>query len=368
MAYQTQTNRKLMLAILAIAAIGCQIILESTRSEKRVRGYQAKRAAVELAGRCFETLRVHRVNQVGDIDLEGPDAAGTGLIGPQTSPISNARSRLSYKRTTINPNFSAIIVDHFQQVGLEAGDPVAVATSGSYPGWNVCLYAAMEALQLRPIITHTVTSSNYGATDPAFTWLDMERVLADQNLISFRTIAASPGGETDMGRKLTPQGQQLIWDAIERNQIQPLQSENLTEAIDRRMQVYNQGSRGQPYKAYVNVGGGRASLGSSLLDVPIQTGLHLDLWKTNFPRPGAMVHLAKQGVPIIQLGSPLSLAREFDLPITPPHMPLPGEGQALGRPAYNPWIALVLLVVYLGATLILIMPGLRERLLGKARA
>ncbi len=367
MAYQMQTNRKIVLAILALLAIGCQIILESTRSEKRVRGYTIKSTAVELANDCFEALRVARVRQVGDVDLS-LDPAGTGLIGPRLSSITNSRGRQADKRTALNPNFAAILVDYFQQIGLKEGDPVAVAMSGSWPGWNVNLYAALQAMELRPVIIHSVGTSNYGASDPEFTWLDMERVLAEENLISFRTAAATPGGSDDMGNGLTAEGLEKVWEIIERNGIQPLRTENLYESIERRMEIYRQGARGGDTKAYVNIGGGLASLGSPLTEVPISTGLHLDLWKLNFPRSGTLVHMAKLGTPVIQLGNPRDLARAYELPIAPSYMPVAGEGHALGRPAYDTRIAVVLLIVYLGLTLGLTLPALRDRFMKKAAA
>ncbi len=360
MAYQMETNRKVVLAVLAVLAIGCQVILEATRSEKRVRGYETKYEAVELATRSFETLRVARVQQLGDINLD-LDPAGTGLIGPRLSPITNARGRQADKRTALNPNFAAILVDYFQQIGLREGDPVAVAMSGSWPGWNVNLYAAMQAMELRPIIIHTVGTSNYGASDPQFSWLDMERALAEEGLISFRTVAATPGGSDDMGNGLTAEGLATVWEIIERNGIRPLRTSNLYESIERRMEIYQQGAQGGEIKAYVNVGGGLASLGSPLTEVPISTGLHLDLWKLNFPRSGTLVHMAKLGTPVVQLGTPRALAREYELPVAPSYMPVAGEGHALGRPAYDTRIAIVLLVVYLGLTLALTMPALRER-------
>ncbi len=359
MAYHIEIRRKLLLAVLAVAAIGCQVILEATKGEKRVSGYKEKSAAAEVAATAFDALREHRREAID----WARDPAGTGLVGPKVSPITNAASRLADKRTTLNPNFAAIIVDYFQQVGLREGDPVAVAISGSFPGMGVNLFAAMEALKLRPTIITSVGASNWGATDPQFTWLDVERVLSENGIIHFRSAAASPGGSDDMGNSLTETGRQMVWDAIERNGVEPLRSRNLDESIEKRMQIYHRGAGGDRIKAYINVGGGLASLGSSLNAVPIESGLHFDLWKWNFPRAGTLVQLAKEGIPVVHLGNPREIAREFDLPVAPNFMPEVGEGRVLGREAYNVRIAALLLVVYLALTVVLVLPGFRTRIM-----
>ncbi len=365
------TKRKLTLGILAVIAIGCQMILEATKGEHKARGYEQKRAAVELAARAFDAIREVRE---GEINV-GNDPALTGLIGPRTSPISTSASRVSYKRTTLNPNLAAIIVDFFQQIGLEPGDPVPVSVSGSWPGTNINLYAAMEAMDLKPLVITSVGGSGFGATDPDFTWLDMEHALNQRGIFQTRSLAASPGGSDDMGGgSASANALRLIWEAADRNSISRHESRNLDDSIRRRMELYRQEARGQRIKAYVNVGGNLASLGVPLRDMremfgwSLTSGLHFDLWKWNWPRAGTMVQLAREGVPVLHLGNLNSIAEDYALPVAPTFMPNVAEGGALTTEMYDVRIAAVLLVVYLLLTAWLVVPGFPQRMFGRQAA
>ena len=213
MPYQIDTQKKLTIALLAVVAIGCQVVLEATRVEKRMPYYEVKLQASRLAAQAFDVLRRDRLADGAVLDLSN-DPAGTGLIGPEYSLITNARGVLSAKLTTLNPNFAAVIVDYFEQINIHKGDPVAVAVSGSFPGLNICVYAALTAMELRPAIITSVGASNWGANDPNFTWLDMERILVQEGVFDCFSVAASAGGADDMGRGLSPEGRRLIREAI----------------------------------------------------------------------------------------------------------------------------------------------------------
>jgi poly-gamma-glutamate system protein len=363
LALQIDTQRKILVGILAVLAIACSWILEETKVFRRASGYAQKKQAADLAAQAFERLRHHYVDELGREIRLSSDPAGSGLIGPEPSPIRNARGNAAAKRTSINPNFAAVIVDYFRQIGLEPGDQVAIALSGSFPAMNVNLYAALHAMELRPTVITAVGASTYGATDPEFTWLDMERVLDEAGLIHFRSAAASAGGSDDMGTSLSPQGRQLLRAALERNGVAPLISNNILDSIAKRMDIYMESA--EDIKAYVNVGGGIASLGSSLREVPIPSGLYFDLWKENFPRAGTMVRLARMGVPVVHLGTPQPIARAYGLPVAPDYMPLVGDGEALGKEGYSLTVTAVLLIVYLVLTFALALPQLRRRWLAR---
>ncbi len=365
MALRFESQRKVTVIVLAIAAVAFGWLLETTRTYRQAPGYSEKRAAAELAQKSFDTLRDYHRKELGrKIDLDD-DPAGTGLIGPQRSAIQNAAGNVAAKRTSINPNFAPVFVDYFQQLGLERGDLVAVGLSGSYPGTNVNLYAAMEAMGLKPIVITAVGSSGYGATDPEFTWLDMERVLAERGVMKIRSIAASPGGSDDMGGSKSAAGKAQIWDAIKRNRVAEIHSASLDESIEKRMGLIYGEARGSAIKAYVNVAGSSASLGFDIGDVPIPSGVHRDLssWPINWPRQGPMIQLAKRGVPVIHLGILQGIAKDYRLSIAPRTMPQIGEGTALGKRGYSLAMSLILLIAYLLLTFVMILPSWRRLIL-----
>jgi len=367
LALRLEAQRKAIVVVLAVAAIACAALLEATKTFRAVSGHAEKRAAVEIAQRGYDALGDYYRKDLGRAIDSRDDPAGSGLIGPNNTAIQNAAGNLAAKRTSINPNLAAVIVDYFQQIGLKRGDRVAVGLTGSYPGTNVALYAAMKAMDLKPTIVTALGSSGFGATDPQFTWLDMERVLADKGVVDFRSAAASPGGGDDMGGSKSAAQKDQIWAAISRNHVQELRSRNIDEAIEKRMEIFG---RGGQVKAYVNVGASAASMGFNIEDVSLPSGLYRDLASQpiNWPRQGPMIQLAKRGAPVINLGALQNVAREYGLSIAPQAMPQIGEGRALGRQGYNLPIVLIVCLFYVLLTLTLALPSWRRVVLRQQAA
>lgn len=376
MAYQLDRKRQMSLVIMTILAIAFMFVLENTTTDRKVGDYETKKAACDLAARAFNELREYQIDTFGPLTTAQlrNDPAGTYLITSlpngrtKTAIVTAAGQGMASKQRVVNPNFAAIIVDYFQDMGLRRGDRIAVSLTGSYPGFNINTFAAIEAMGLRPTVITAVGGSPFGATNPEFTWLDMERVLADKGIFSTRTVAAAPGGASDMGGSLSDAGRQLIWDAIARNDAEVIRSSNLEDAIKKRMAIYNRGNA--DYKAYVNVSASIASLGSSLSKVPIDTGIHLDLWSRTWPRKGTMILMADKGMPVLHLTASLALAREYGFPTSHEEgfVPEVGEGTALTYEAYNVGIAAALLVVYLALTVFLTLPDLKNRFFGSKGA
>lgn len=368
MDYLSGRRRVWLLAGLAVLAVVCQGWMERAKVPVRQRHYDLKWDAAERARRAFGAIRQHRLEDGTVLDLVN-DPARTGLIGRETSVITNAYGVLESKLTSLNPNFASVIVEHLKRAGLKAGDPVAVALSGSFPGMNICLYAALEAMDLCAIPITSVSASMWGATDPEFTWLDMEALLRTEGILRTISVAASPGGSNDMGRGLPPLGREKIWEAIERAGVRPLRTRSLEESIARRMEVYREHSRDERIKAYVNIGGGVASLGSGLNKPLLPTGLSFDLGVRNFPRKGTLILMAEAGVPVLHLYNIRQLAQDHGLPIAPDRLPEVGAGDVFVRTAYRVDLAVAFLVLYPIVCCLVLLPEARRRLvaLGNVR-
>lgn len=361
MSSRSDRRRKLILVGLAVLALGFQAALELTRKPVRQRDYELKLEAARRAELAFAAVRRHRLMDGAVLDLVN-DPAGTGLIGPEFSLITNAQGVLGSKLTTLNPNWAGVIVDYLRRCGLKPGDPVAVALSGSFPGLNISVFAALETLELAPVVITSVGASMWGANDPDFTWLDMERLFAEENIFHIRSAAASYGGGDDMGQGLSPEGRESLRAAIERNGVPLLASANIEEAITRRMTFYVEALRGRRAKAFINVGGGVASLGTSRNKVLLPEGLSFDLGEHNYPRKGTMVLMAERGIPVIHLLNMEDLAREVGLPVSPDYHPQPGEGEIFVRESYRLALAAPLLVLYCAICVLVLAPELRRGL------
>ena len=299
-----------LLIFLGLFSILIFILAENTREHKQALYWDLKVRASDRAQRAQEALRA-KITELGiPIDYEN-DPNGTGLIGEQYTVVTTDRGSLRSKILSTNPNFAAAIVEMFKECRLKRGDLVAVGMTGSFPGANIAVYAACEEMGVIPVVITSLGASNWGANHPNFTWLDMEKALYDAGVITHRSVAASVGGGSDNGRGLSVMGRKLLLENIKDSGVELIFSGNidnileskgsLRSNIEKRMEIYAEHSMGQDYKAYINVGGGLASLGSSQNGRLIPSGVNFDLQRRNFPARGVVNIMAEKGIPIIHL-------------------------------------------------------------------
>lgn len=347
--------------MLAVCALLLQAVLDATRAPVKQRDHDLKLAAARQAELAYAAVREYRRLDGARLDLVN-DPAGTGLVGPEFSLITNARGDLDAKLTSLNPNFAGLIVQYFREAGLRKGDTVAVAISGSFPGLNIALFAALETMGLEPVIISSVGASMWGANSPDFTWLDMEKLFADTGVFHLRSHAATFGGGNDMGRGLSPAGRDLLQKAVERSGVPLLASASIQEAISRRQDFFLEHAHGHPIRAYVNVGGGVASIGSSHNRLLLPEGLSFKLDAHNWPRKGNLILFAEMGVPIIHLLGIADLARSHGLPVSPDYLPQAGEGDIFVRTMYRFPVAAACLVFYSLLCVLVLAPEIRQGL------
>ena len=236
-------------------------------------GYNEK---IEAANTMNKGLKILEKYQREENNIDQPDNAidpnGTRLIPKEESPIRSANGKLLDKQAALKPNFAGIVVDLLIKAGLTKGDTVAACITGSLPGANLALYSATKAMGLNLFVITSVAASTWGATDPEFTWLDMEKILKKNKIIDNISIAASIGGRSDYLRKAEgmklggPRGRALLDLAISRNKI-PLipydvKGDSLIiKSIQKRLEFFNSITNINNYNAYINIGGGVASVG-----------------------------------------------------------------------------------------------------------
>ena len=84
---------------------------------------------------CEKTLLA--VIEAEGIAIEAGDINRTGLIGPEWTPLTTSQGILEAKRTSLDPNFAALLVRYFKEAGLEAGDHVPSAPAAPSPGCSL---------------------------------------------------------------------------------------------------------------------------------------------------------------------------------------------------------------------------------------
>lgn len=332
-----------LLATLSLLGLGA---VEYFKEDRQQDNHAEKTAAAELAARMMEDIKLERLRLGHEID-PGLDPAATGMIGGLMTPVTTVSGHLSAKQTSTNPNFAAVVVDMFVKAGVKKGDTIAIGYSGSFPGMNTALCAAIETMELKPVVIASAGASQFGANYPDHLWIDMERQLHENGLIGFRSVAASIGGYEDLGLGMTEEARGLVIAAIDRNGLPLIKADNFQDAIDERMKVYEESAGGQPYKCYVNVGGGTISVGRSLGKKLYQPGLNTRPSPRATQIDSIMSRFSRDGVPVIHLVQVEDLAEKYGLPIAAETAPPIGEGAIFVRRQYNRWIVAGILVVLL---------------------
>ncbi len=355
-------------ALALIAALSACLLfaVEKLPVQQKQAFYEQKVAAAALAAEAMRVVRDERLARELNIDPV-VDPAGTGLIGTAYSPVTSNTGDLTSKRTANNPNFAAVLVEMLREAGVRKGDQVAVGVSGSFPGMNLAAYAAMQTLQAKPLIIVSASASEFGANLPELLWLDMEKLLVDKNVFRFRAPAASRGGIDDRGYGMPEQGQALLDAAIERHGLRKVDAESLADAIELRMQVYSELAQGRPIRAYLNIGGGSASVGTYIGKKQLKPGVNFTAVRGAQAVDSVMQRFLLRGVPVIHVTQIVSLARRYGLPVDPKVTPKPGEGSVYVKTTYNRWLALAGVVIILLSIVAFTRLDLGLRLLGTSR-
>ncbi len=347
-----KAKSNIVLGLLFLLSWRAFIAVENGKMDVKQDYYDEKLQAAKLSQAAENSLKEYRLeNSVFIDDVNDPNQ--TALIGQEYSLITTDQGNIESKLSATNPNFAAVIVQLLKEAGLEEDDPVAIAFSGSFPGLNISVIAAVETLELQPIIITSVGASNFGANDPYFTWLDMESLLNKAGVFHHKSVAASIGGGNDIGRGLSPEGRELIIKAIERNGVDYINEKHLENSIARRMEIYDKHSGGKPVKAFINVGGGIASLGNTINGQLIPSGLTEHLPMSNFPLHGVIIQMGRKGVPIIHLLNIDQLLAKYGLPSNPVPLPDPGDGGIFIEKKYNMIVTsiatvfLIVVIVYI---------------------
>ncbi len=337
------------LILIAVGSLVGLSLVENLKIIQHRPYHDQKMAASELAAQAMERIYYARLETGVTIDVS-TDPTQSGMIGVPMSPVTSISRALSAKQTSVNPNFAAVVVEMLRRAGVETGDLVAVGCSGSFPALNICVYAAMETLEAKPIVISSAAASQWGANVPELLWLDMERILHKEGIFKTRSVATSIGGYEDRGLGMTDEGHQLLAEGIQRSQIEELKANTFEESIEDRLKLIRRRAGRKPIKAYINIGGGTVSIGRSLGKKLYDPGLNLRPPRHISRVDGVATRLGEDGVPVIHLVQVVELAQRYGLPVAPIVFPEVGEADVFSGKDYNDLlvsITLALIVISL---------------------
>jgi len=344
---------KVSLLLLLLISLALFLWVDNSRMFVKEKNYSEKLEAATIMQQASQLVKEYRLDQGIYLD-EVNDPNRTALIGEKQTIITTDRGSLTAKLTSLNPNVAAVVIDLFIKAGLKQGDEVAVSWTGSFPAMNIAVMSAAKALDLELIPITSVGASMFGATDPDFTWLDMETFFNERGFFKYKSVGASIGGGGDLGRGLNITGRDLIQEAIERNNVPLVIDTSLERNINNKMKIYEE-SKQDKIKLYVNVGGGLSSLGNSINGRLVSPGLHKHLNFKNIPLKGTLFLFAEQRVPVIHFLDIDKLANNYDLPIAPNPIPEPGTGTMFRDERYNLTVTIIALILLLIAVMVVIL-------------
>ena len=343
------------LVLLSVLALLCFTITVNFKIVEKSSSFDHKVVAATLMLDAMQLLKNYRMEEGVFVDIEN-DPNETGMVGSPFSLITTDEGDLDSKLTTLDPNFSAVVVDLMTQLNLQKNDTVAVLMTGSMPGANLAVLSACQAMGITPITISSLGASQWGANQIDFTWLDMESILVKNGLYNSQSVAASIGGRNDMGRLLSPSGRKIITDNISFHNIPLIKNNRLAENIKTRMKYYSKFLPISRYKAVINVGGGVASLGTSFNSKLIPPGIVKRSDLANINRPGGIEGVFSKfislGVPGLHILNIRPLTEQFKIPFAPIPAPEIGTGSLYAIERYSLIVAAICLLVVSGSVLI----------------
>lgn len=282
--------------------------------------------SAELANRAARAERTFRAaaehlrqakEAAGLPPLPGVPSAERGLIGAELTPLVTTLGSLEAKRLAASPAWAATLTRRLARAGVGEGDLVAAGLSGSFPGLNLALATACSSLGARLLAVSSATASTWGATEPGFTWPEMEARLVAAGLIQKASVAVAIGGNDDRAADLEPEARTaahaIASSAAAALGVEMLEPSSLEHAVTIRMAAYRRHADGSPIVLYVNSGGSHASLGEGAAVLRLRAGFLAPFAFDLGPERGVMARFAASGVPVLHLLNVQDLALRWGI-------------------------------------------------------
>jgi poly-gamma-glutamate system protein len=347
--------------IIAIVSLICIASVELFKIKIKKSNYQEKVKAAQLMDSSIKVLRKYRLEKIGPIDQE-IDPVDSGIIGTLITPITSNSGVREAKLATVNPNWAAVMIELFKKADIKNGDTIAAGFSGSFPALNIAVLSAAQVMNLKVVAISSAAASTWGANIPDMSWLDMERILNENKLISNRSVAASLGGSQDRATGMSKEGKELLRKIIERNGAELIFAKDEQTNLDTRMSIYNQKSGDAPIKAFVNVGGGTISVGTRIGKQLFSPGLNKNPDFETLQIDSVMTRFAKEDIPVIHMTKIRVLSERYGLPYTFSTIPRPGDGALFSSYVYDKVIVSISLLIIISLLVVFIKMGYGGRL------
>lgn len=312
-----------------------------------------------LMKEALEAVRSCRVAQKIPLDIN-KDLNATGLLGLETSPITTSLGNLEAKRTSANPNFAGLIVFLLNEAGVEKGDAVAIGASSSFPALIIASLCAAKAMDFRPLMICSLGASQWGANNPDFSWPEIQSCLDESLFLEVEPIALSLGGERDRGKDMSPEGRTFLSRKARESGVRFLEEAELSRNVEERMRLYELAAGKSGIKAFINIGGGYANMGTDSEILKVRPGLAAVRRLPPQDRRGVIFEMASRRIPVVHLLYIKGLCDRYGLPWDPAPLPQPGEGRIYKSEALARLPFLLMAAFYIFFVVFLVVLARRE--------
>jgi len=336
---------KYLVILLIIITIGF-FFVEFTKKKVRTDYYDIQIEAANIMSKSLQIIRQERESR-GITISEKTDPNKTGIIGEEYTRLTTTLGNLSAKRTSTNPDFAPLMVKYFKQAGLVSDDVIAIGSSGSFPGLILATLSACKAMEITPLLIYSIGASEYGATIPGFTFIDMLETLNDKRIIPYHLLAVSMGGNYDQAEAmLYPDSQKLIRDIAQNSNAIFIDTDNLAENIQRRMKLYKNAAKGKSINLFVNIGGASANYGNTTASITYPNGLIKNGPKIpDNPERGLIFEYQSLNIPVVHLLNIRDLALKNGIPVDPTPLPEIGQSEVFFELRYQKWLIVITVII-----------------------
>lgn len=322
-----------LLAIAATLVIASSWLVETLRGPVVATRYVEMLAASRAMQSASALVREDK-ERLGLLRPASEDPNRTALIGPEWSALVTTHGDLEAKRTTTNPDLAAVLVRQLDAAGISHGHRVAVVLSGSFPGANIASLVAVQSLGAEPVSASSLGSSMWGAADPTYTWLDMERTLVQAGLLVQPSRVAVLGGDLGVGLEFPHELREQLRVRAHRYGV-PLVERDTFASLIADVETYLWTAK-RPVDALVNVGGSMIGLGTCPQAHRYRPGVHLNPLPCVGGEPGLLARASGSGVPTLHVLNIRALSLATGLPFDPIPLPRPGDDRRVYGEASRP--------------------------------
>ena len=329
-----------LFAVLAVLLAAAALTWRSAEQVK-TEYYETQVAAARKLEACFAAVRGYK-EELG-IPMREEDLHATGMIGQPYTGITTTQGALEAKRTAAWPDMAALCVRMLHEAGVRPGDTVGAGFSGSFPGMNLAVVAACEAMGVELICISSVGASTYGANDPELTFPEMLWRLAEDGHLSTRSAAVTMGGYHDTGDDMDPLLAAQIEARLEDAGLELVKLPDFQENLAFREEVY---AALGPIDCFIAVGGNLTSLGQGEAGVSLGQGVLLPGGTVPLEEGSGLVQrYLSQGLPVINLLNLKKIMADYSMPYDPAQWPPEGQSAVYTRIQYERhWTVLALTV------------------------